>query len=574
MCNSYEISALPLSLRSNREKVERFLALSGLRLEAVDYYAVACDDQDRIVAGGGLKDDVIKCIAVSDDARNTGLSNKLISHLIRMAAQSGTDSVKVFTKPGNRKIFESMGFVVIAQSPQAVLMENGVGGVKAYAQYLKQQALAVPQGRRGAIVMNANPFTRGHRYLVEQAAARVDHLFVIVVREDCEMFSYAERLDMVRQGCADVPHVTVLEGSDYAVSQFTFPTYFLKDLNEATPTHITLDIDLFATHIAPALGVSMRLVGSEPEDELTACYNAMMHDLLPARGVEMTEIPRLADAQGAPVSASRVRKALQDGLLPQALALTPAVTWPFLLTHLACQAMERELDLTPKPGLVDRHDNGAHRDMDYALMRRSIATLRPYFTQMVHSDDVDRLRALGQEAEHAMLAATGGVNTHRGALFCMGLALAAWHPGATAGELQAGIMRLAAQFPATQGTHGSQAGAAHHVRGALQMAREGYPQLFSEWLPALNRHHDPMRVLLLIMSQLDDTNVIYRVGYEQAQRVKLLSRQLLEHYSLQGVEQLNAQFVASNISPGGAADMLALCLLIQSMGLAQPGDLK
>ena len=581
MYDNFQICDMPLSLKSNRTKVERFLADNGLRLEDVDYYAAVTDDDGNIIAGGGLQGNVIKCIAVGETARDTGMSNKLISHLIGMATQQGADSVKVYTKPDNSAIFRSMGFSVIAESPKAILMENGVRGIGAYTDYLRRMRGDRPDGTT-AIVMNANPFTLGHRYLVEQAAATASTLYVIAVREDRSVFSYSERLGMIQEGCKGLDNVVVVEGSDYAISEFTFPTYFLKQVTDATDTHITLDLDLFASHIAPALGVTTRVVGSEPIDALTARYNELMQQQLPQRGITVKTVQRLEQA-GAVVSASRVRQALADGSLSQAAALVPATTAPYLIAHLATDALRAELFTTPKPGLVDRNDNGAHKDMDLAMMNRSIDALQPYFVKLAllgcnHSmPTTDKVRQIGLDAERAMLQATGGVNTHRGALFSMGLTTlaAAWcmtHDGrANEKQLQDLIIQVAAGFAPTAGTHGNNAVNAHRVTGALDLAKAGYEQLFSNWLPAYRRYlaEDAdmacHKLLLLIMSQLDDTNVIHRVGFEQAQQVKREAQALLNNYSEQAMEQMNRDYIARNISPGGSADMVALTIFIHSI---------
>jgi len=581
MYDNFDICDMPLSLKSNRARVERFLADNGLRLEDVDYYAVATDEDGNIVVGGGLQGNVIKCIAVGEAARETGLSNKLISHLIGMATQQGVDSVKVFTKPENRTVFESMGFRVIASAPKAILMENGLRGIRAYTDYLRRTRGDRPEGA-AAIVMNANPFTRGHRYLVEQAAAQASTLYVIAVREDRSMFSYAERLAMIQAGCKGLDNVVVVEGSDYAISELTFPTYFLKQVTDATDTHITLDLDLFARHIAPALGVTTRYVGSEPIDELTARYNELMQALLPQHGITVKTVERLAQ-EGQPVSASRMRQALADGSLSQAAALVPTTTVPYLIAHLATDALRAELDTTPKPGLVDRNDNGAHKDMDLAMMNRSIDALQPYFVKLAllgYQDAMpatEQVRQIGLEAERAMLNATGGVNTHRGALFSMGLAtLAAARCIARAGQVEKGqlqgiVMEIATGFEPTAGTHGNDAVNAHRVTGALDLAKAGYPQLFNDWLPAYvgwcveNSSTARHKLLLLIMSQLDDTNVIHRVGYAQAQQVKQEAKALLNDYSTDGMEAMNRDYIARNVSPGGSADMVALTLFIHSI---------
>ena len=581
MYDNFQICDMPLSLKSNRMRVERFLADNGLRLEDVDYYAAVTDDDGNIIAGGGLQGGVIKCIAVGEAARETGLSNKLLSHLIGMATQQGAETIKVYTKPENSDVFRSMGFVVLAKSPCAILMENGVKGIGRYTDYLRRMRGDRPDGAT-AIVMNANPFTLGHRYLVEQAAATASTLYVIAVREDRSVFSYSERLGMIQEGCKGLDNVVVVEGSDYAISELTFPTYFLKQVTDATDTHITLDLDLFATHIAPALGVTTRVVGSEPIDALTCRYNELMQQQLPQRGITVKTVKRL-EKDGDVVSASCVRQALADGSLSQAAALVPATTVPYLIAHLATDALRAELFTTPKPGLVDRNDNGAHRDMDLAMMGRSIDALQPYFVKLAllgckdAMPATDEVRQIGIDAERAMLQATGGVNTHRGALFAMGLATlaAAWcmTHGSNVDEKQLRdlIMQVAAGFAPTAGTHGNDAVNAHRVTGALDLAKAGYTQLFDNWLPAYSNYlaedasTAPHKLLLLIMSQLDDTNVIHRVGFEQAQLVKSEAQALLDNYSEQAMEQMNRDYIARNISPGGSADMVALTIFIHSI---------
>jgi [citrate (pro-3S)-lyase] ligase len=579
--NNFDICDMPLSLKSNRTRVERFLADSGLRLDDVDYYAAVTDDDGNVIAGGGLQGNVIKCIAVGEAARDTGMSNKLISHLIGMATQQGADSVKVYTKPDNSTIFRSMGFSIIAESPKAILMENGIRGIGVYTAYLRRVRGDRPDCA-AAIVMNANPFTRGHRYLVEQAAKGASTLYVIAVREDRSTFSYAERLAMIQAGCKGLENVVVVEGSDYAISELTFPTYFLKQVTDATDTHITLDLDLFARHIAPALGVTTRYVGSEPIDALTARYNELMQEQLPQQGIEVKKVERL-EQDGMAVSASRVRQAMDEGSLSRAAALVPATTVPYIIAHMATDALRAELNTTPKPGLVDRNDNGAHKDMNLAMMSRSIDALQPYFVKLALlgckdvMPETEEVRHIGIEAERAMLNATGGVNTHRGALFSMGLTTlaAAWcmaHDGTVdEKQLQNLIMQVATGFAPTAGTHGNDAVNAHRVTGALDLAKAGYGQLFSDWLPAYRgflaedaetaRH----RLLLLIIGQLDDTNVIHRVGYGQAQQVKQEAQALLGNFSIQGLEAMNRDYIARNVSPGGSADMVALTIFIHAI---------
>lgn len=604
MCdNRHYISEAPLSLNSVRRRVEAFLAANGLRLAPLDRYVVVTRDEDgdEILAGGGLDGNVIKCVAVSESARSEGLMNILVSRLIAIAREEGRESVKAFTKPENEGIFKSLGFALIASSPNAILMENGRGGLPEYRKYL--ESLARP-GRNGAIVMNANPFTKGHRYLVEQAASQVDNLYVIVVKEDRSRFPYVERKAMIEAGCAGLDNVVVCEGSDYAISAATFPTYFLKKLDDATDTQIALDLDLFMNHIAKPLGVTVRFAGSEPEDALTRRYNELMAEILPGtsvavvrqdhqpdselvegsavrqarRPIDFVEIPRL-EQKGKPLSATSLRRALDKGGFKEAMEYIPKSTIPYLVADLAERALRLELDTTPKPGLVDRRDNGAHKDMDYALMSKSISALRPYLTRLAveSAKDIDpvKIKEIGIEAEKAMLKATSGVNTHKGALFCIGLSVAAASCLAcSTGAVEAYsfkelVSRAASEIPSARGTHGAEAKRSFKAVGALENARAAYPELFTDWLPYYRSlEGDPFRchkTLLHIMTTLDDTNILHRRGAEGLAHAEAEAARLLEDFSESGLSSLNKDFIRENISPGGSADMLSLTIFIESI---------
>ena len=604
-----ELIQLNPSIPRQRRRIEQFLDDNGLRLDDVDYYAALVDETtDEIVAGGGLKGGVIKCVAVADGHKGEAVANQIVSHLIAQANADGHQCVKLFTKPQNQKMFESMSFRLLAEAPKAILMETGIGGIKRYCEELKSEKGKVkseksnselhhlnpsPQQpimpQSGIIIMNCNPFTLGHRYLIEQAAQQVQTLYILVVREDCSMFGYDERKAMIVRGVAHINNVVVCDGSEYSISATTFPTYFLKSLSDASDTQMTLDIDLYRRHIAPALGATVRFVGTEPDDPLTRRYNELMKSMLP----DVREVARLQQS-GVAVSASRVRKAIVENHLAQAARLVPPTTVPYIVAHLATRALKAELNTTPKPGLVDTHDSGAHHDMDHALMMRSIRALHPYFVQLatlgydstqlpVHNDIV----SIGLEAEKAMFKSTGGVNTYKGALFSMGLALTAatyiigrgkvattthgkeYVPGDL---LSAIIIQLANGFPDTSGTHGSQAKqtaqAGGSLKSALDNAREGYTQLFEEWLPFYETRikgddsYVKHKTLLRIMCDLDDTNIVYRTDYATMQQVKTQARHLLEDFSEAGIDDLNRDFVSRNISPGGSADMLALVVFL------------
>lgn len=577
MCNSHYISELPMSMASVRARVEAFLAENGLRMSPVQLYVAITrsEDSDEILAGGGLDGNVIKCVAVSEEARSEGLTNILISRLMSIAHEHGHDSVKVFTKPGNLKVFRSLGFDLLAQTEQAILMESGWTGLSSYRKYLSSLRR---EGRNGIIVMNANPFTKGHRYLVEQAAAQVDNLYVIAVKEDLSRFPYVERLAMIKAGCSDIPNVTVCEGSDYAISSATFPTYFLKKLDDASDTQMSLDIDLFMRHIAPALGASVRFAGSEPVDGLTRRYNEIMSGLLPTGGIDFVEIQRL-EVDGMPLSASELRKRLDEGQSENAFVLAYPSSLPYLAADLAQRSLQRELDTTPKPGLVDRNNSGAHKDMDYGTMVKSILSLRPYFTRLavesVAGVDPVKVKEIGLEAEKAMLEATGGVNTHKGALFCIGLSVAvASRLASMNGKVDEASFRellsvTAQGIPSAKDTHGAEAIKTYGVSGALDNARKAYPELFEDWLPYYNSlssdQYRDHKTLLKIMTTLEDTNILHRTGNTGLAQAKADAAALLADFSVEGLVALDRKYTVSNISPGGSADMLSLTIFISNL---------
>ena len=597
-----------------RRQIEMFLHTNGLRYDDVDYYAAIVDESsDEMIAGGGLKGSVIKCVAVADGHKGEAVANVIVSHLIAKANAEGCQCVKLYTKPDNRQLFESLSFRLIAESPNAILMETGVGGIEKYSEELrvkseelgvkseelKNDESVVSNARKpiGVIVMNANPFTLGHRFLVEQSSELVERLYVVVVREDCSMFSYNERKAMVSQGVRDIGNVVVVDGSDYAVSAATFPTYFLKQLSDATDTQIILDLDLYRRRIAPALGATIRFFGSEPTDPLTRRYNELMHKQLGEEHVH--EIQR-KQQEGSAISASRVRKAMMEGCIWDAIQLVPPTTIPYIIGHLASMALQAELDTTPKPGLVDRNDNGAHCDMDHALMQRSIQALHPYFVRLAQLGFTDKqpchdeIVNIGIEAEREMFKATGGVNTHKGALFSIGLAAVALGGEAFCRITQAegcgtmayddvnskqiqslsnSIASLARLFPDTNGTHGSKAKANNILKGALDNAREGYTQLFKAWLPfyidriAEGDNYALHKTLLRIMCDLDDTNIVYRTSMETMQEVKTEARQMLDtsrnivNFEA-ALQAMNTDYIHRNISPGGSADMLSLVVFL------------
>ena len=165
--------------------------------------------------------------------------------------------------------------------------------------------------KAGAIVMNANPFTLGHRWLVEKAAGLCELLYVFVVEEDSSDFPFQVRKQLVIEGTRDLENVAVCDSGPYMISAATFPTYFIKDKGMVSGIYTELDLKIFADVIAPYFHIRSRFVGSEPLCAVTQFYNEAMKNQLPAKGIMVYEIFR-KEVGGVPISASLVRKIIRD----------------------------------------------------------------------------------------------------------------------------------------------------------------------------------------------------------------------------------------------------------------------
>lgn len=308
--------------RVNRNHHEKFIAvtefLTRFELDVdsdVERFVVA-KSNEQIIACGGLAGSILKSIAIDPALHGTGFSLNLMTELTAMAYEMGRFDLFLFTKPENAKLFRDSGFFPIATAEdKLVLMENGQSNLRNYTRRLKRRK---KEGNKiGSIVMNANPFTLGHQYLIETAALNCDWLHLFVVGEEGNDFSYNDRVNMISNGIKHIPNITIHPGSKYIISKATFPTYFIKDEGVIDFCHTAIDLNIFRKYIAPALGVTHRFVGTEPDCLVTNYYNQQMKhwlttDDLNTPRVEVIEIERKC-LSGIPISASTVRALLAQG---------------------------------------------------------------------------------------------------------------------------------------------------------------------------------------------------------------------------------------------------------------------
>lgn len=281
-------------------------------------------ENDTLIATGSRWGNILKCIAVDDDHRGEDLTATVLTRLRQDAFDAGFRHLFLYTKPKNEFMFSSLFFYPIAKTGDVLLMENRQNGIQAFLDTLP----AVGGKTVGAAVMNCDPFTLGHRYLIETAAKECDRVYVFVLSEDRSCFSAADRLEMVKLGTKDLSNVTVLPTGPYLISAATFPTYFLKERDQATQVHCALDIEIFTRYYAPKFGITRRYVGTEPLSPMTEQYNKALAAVLPDKGIALRQVPRLEENR-LPISASTVRASLNDRKKLE--QLVPETTLNYLL---------------------------------------------------------------------------------------------------------------------------------------------------------------------------------------------------------------------------------------------------
>lgn len=313
----YVISQIRPNDRRALRQMDELLQKEGIERDKNLDYSIGLFDEDyELAATGSCFSNTLRCLAVSSDHQGEGLLNQVISHLMEYQYGRGNTSLFLYTKCNTAKFFGDLGFHEIARvDGKVVFMENRRNGFSGYLDKLKKETLdsglRSHGARTGAVIMNANPFTLGHRYLLEQASAQVDLLHVFVVSEDVSLVPLTVRERLVREGAADLKNVVYHLTGPYMISNATFPSYFLKDSDTVIRSHAKLDIQVF-TQISQALGITDRFVGEEPFSQVTGIYNQVMQEELSGAGIKCTVISRKADADGA-ISASMVRALIKDG---------------------------------------------------------------------------------------------------------------------------------------------------------------------------------------------------------------------------------------------------------------------
>ena len=376
---TYAISSVGPGDRYIQAEVDALLEREGIhRDQHLDYTAAMLDEDYHVIATGSLFGNTLRCMAVSSDHQGESLMNAIVSHLIEVQYSRGNYHLFLYTKCDSARFFGNLGFYEITRVPEEniVFMENKRTGFRDYLAALQrktQQAEITGQdeanagepdpshpaavstaaggplsdgpaalnqsGRVGAIVMNANPFTLGHRYLVEQARAACGVLHLFMVSEDVSLVPFSVRKKLMMEGTKDIPGIVYHEAGSYIISSATFPAYFQKGDNAVIRSQAGIDANIF-TQIAAALGITDRFVGDEPTSVVTGIYNEILSTALPEAGVACHIIPR-KEADGKAISASTVRSCIHAGRLEEIRGLVPETTYRYFTSPEAAPVIER-----------------------------------------------------------------------------------------------------------------------------------------------------------------------------------------------------------------------------------------
>lgn len=336
--SEYALTQVSLSDKRMLAQVDALLVENGITRDAnLDYICAMVDEENRVIATGSCFGATLRCFAVSQQHQGEGLLNEVVSHLMEYQMARGYTHLFLYTKIKSAKFFQSLGFYEIARvDGTLVFMENRRNGFPSYLSRLEKTARP---GVSGAIVMNANPFTLGHQYLVETAAGRCDTLHLFLLSEDASLVPFGVRKQLVQAGTAHLKNVVLHDSGPYIISNATFPSYFLKDDSAVIQGHAKLDLAIFV-RIARALGVTVRFVGEEPTSQVTGLYNEIMAAQLPENGIDCVILPR-KEALGKAISASTVRAALQAGDWQTLSQLVPQTTLDYFRSSEAEPVLKR-----------------------------------------------------------------------------------------------------------------------------------------------------------------------------------------------------------------------------------------
>lgn len=335
-----QIQEVNLSNENEIKMVKEYLNKFNLNYEEDIDYTIFMKDNDRIIGTCSKSKNILKCFAVDEEYQGQGVSSAMVTTMLDEMFNNNIYHSFVFTKKKNKGIFTSIGFKVLYEAEEVILLEHGIYDINNYLDKLIVKYSIDAELPKAALVMNCNPFTLGHKYLIERASMENNEVLVFIVEEDKSTFPFEDRLNLVKLGVKHLKNVKVIAGGEYIISSATFPSYFLREEGSKLKAYTQIDAGIFSRFFAKKLNITKRYVGNEPYCQVTRAYNEALKEILYNYGIELIEITRMQDDYGA-VSASRVRNLLKANKFQEVCKMVPEVTWNFINSEQGKEIVEK-----------------------------------------------------------------------------------------------------------------------------------------------------------------------------------------------------------------------------------------
>ncbi len=301
---------------NDRLTVAAFLKKFDFKYENIDF-SIYIEVEKEVIATVSTRHNIITFFAVSEVYQSENIAGQLLSYMINYLASKGIDHLFIYTTLKYKSYFENMGFKIILVTNEVAVLESNNYNIEEELNKLKFK-FSLNKEKYNVVCLNANPFTKGHLYLIESILKEGLPLIVFVLEEDKSFFSYVDRLAMVKLGLEEYKNVTVVPSTYYLISDLTFPTYFLKNDLDKVSIEGMVDALIFKNYFMKIFNIKRRYVGEET-DPTTNRYNDMLKIVLKD---DLTIIPRIKDNNQI-ISASLVRKFYKDNDFESLASLVP-----------------------------------------------------------------------------------------------------------------------------------------------------------------------------------------------------------------------------------------------------------
>lgn len=321
-------------------ETERNDQIEFLRTHHLDYewdidYAILIYEHNEIIATASLANNVMKCFLVREDHKHQNITNKMFHHLEDILKERGMNHFFVFTSPENEKIFLSLNMHKIVETMNTMLFEGGKN-IKNVLADLKSE-YNVSDNKKACVIINANPMTNGHLYLIETASKENEEVLVFVVSEDLSSFPFEDRFEIIKNATKHLSNVIVLPTLSYLVSKLTFPKYFLKEDQLINEEQTLVDVLVYKRYYCKIFNINKRYLGEEPFSFNTNKYN----ETLKAYLIDHVQVVKRKEHLNKAISASIVRQLIKNNNLEKIEEFVPHATMDYFETEKGKETIKR-----------------------------------------------------------------------------------------------------------------------------------------------------------------------------------------------------------------------------------------